>query len=76
MSVYADSLMCYSIAEAICQRHNVAIVCSSSSVAEGVIRSLPFKILDESESLVSGDAASNYGLHIAWQYKKYIDKGI
>ncbi len=75
MSVFSDSLMSYNIAEAICQGHNVAIVCSSSSVAEGVIRSLPFKILDESESLVAGDAESNYGLQIAWQYKKYIDKG-
>ena len=88
LTSYADSLMAYAVAEAVCQGHNIAIVCANSAMADKLFQNLPFKQPEDSDipdvatpppaaattPLLTG--GEGHGLRIAWQYGKYLNKGM
>jgi hypothetical protein len=66
----------YSIAEAICQRHDVLII---TAPGENVLSRLPFELSQESESKNKAEiaptaSAGGEQLKIAWQYGKYLNE--
>jgi hypothetical protein len=66
----------YSIAEAICQRHDVLII---TAPGEDVLSRLPLELSQEpgdkrAEAASSSSSAGGEHLKIAWQYGKYLNE--
>ena len=75
-SNYAETLMHYSIAEAVSQGHKTLIICRNRTEARGLISSLPFN-MNKGEIVLNAkeeETADSRRKHliIAWQYGKYI----
>jgi elongator complex protein 4 len=82
-SDYADTLLAYSIAEALSNSQDAVLVVESRRAADVLLGSLPYNLTLADELQHSDDhpitspstESEADGLRIAWQYDKYSTKG-
>ncbi len=85
-SNHASTIMNYELAEAISMQHNVVLISPRSNHATELIQSLPHNMNADSKTESSASSSSSsdesrvesskQSLQIAWQYQKYIKKGL
>lgn len=74
-SDFADTLLAYSIAEALGNDQEVVLIARSMREAEAFVKLLPYNLTLADELEETEASSSQEPLQIAWQYDKYTQRG-